>query len=277
MKRNLILFTAILLLGAPALSYQVTTITPMQPNDYGYNTNSYPKITQVENILFNMSYANEDIYDRLNRIETKMFNHLNSDLSLAERVDNIIGQIDPSQLYNIPIEKLAQIENKLFGRTYPNDDTETRIIRMEKEMLGAMQGGDLDERYQTVADAAKHYNAFPYQEQQPYQGQQAYNPVIAQPTLGGLKGVFRNILGAMVGGTLTGYTPPMYNGNPYAYSNPYYQNTAYPNAYSTGNNWMNNMFPQNNTGFNNYYQSNTGYYNKDTNYGTSSGAHVLYD
>lgn len=275
--RIFIAFAAILMLSIPAYSYQITTITSPQSNEYGYA--SYPKISRIENMLFNRSFENEDINNRLNRIEQKMFNRINPNIDLSERVDNIIAQIDPGQLYNIPTEKLNQIENKLFGRAYPNDDTETRVIRMEKEMLGAMQGGDLEERYQTVAEAAKHYNAFPTQQeqQQPYYTQPQYNQNgIASTTQSGMKGVFKNILSSMVGGTLTGYTPPIYN-NSYAYNNPYYQTTAYPNGYSTSNNWAQNLFPQNNTGFNNYYQTNRGYSNRNTNYGSNSGVHILYD
>lgn len=279
MKRIFITFAALLTLNIPTLAYQVTTITPIPQSNAGYY-NSYPKITQIENMMFNRGFENEDIYSRLNKIEQKMFNTTNPNASLSERVDNILGKIDPGALYNIPIDKLSQIENKLFARTYSNDDTETRIIRLEKEMLGAMQGGDLEERFQTVAEAAKHYNAFPYQEQQPYYGQQTYSPNMATAAnTGGVKGIFKNILGAMVGGTLTGYTPPIYN-NSYAYNNnnPYYQNSVYPNSYSAGNNWGQNYLPQSNSSaFNSYNQSNRGYYNKDTNYGTGTGVHVLYD
>lgn len=283
MKKLIATVFTLYVLSLSGYSYQVTTITPLPPQDnYGYN--SYPKVSQVENILFKQSFDNEDIYYRLNRIEQKMFKKTNTNLSLAERLDYVISRIDPAQMYNIPLDGLAKAEYKIFNRQYPNDDLETRIIRLEKEMLGAMQSGNLDERYEVVASAAKHYNAFPYTDQQPF-GQQpyTYGNTMANGTsnavpssTGGVKGVFQNILGAMIGGTLTGYTPPMYN-NPQNYNSSYYQNSNYPNSYYPSNNWSQNLIPQNSAGFNNYMQSNRGYYNSNRDYGSGSGVHVLYD
>lgn len=260
-----------------AYAYKVTTISPLLPtNGFGnnyqdYQNDSYPKITQIEGILFNKSFANEDIYNRLNRIETKMFRQTNANMDLAQRVDIIAQSINPSEMYNIPLDNLAKIEYKLFNRSYINDDVETRVIRLEKEMLGAMQQGELDERYQVVASAAKHYNAFPPDN---YNGDQTYQriqqPYIASNTTGG-KGILHNVLSALAGGAMTGFTPPLTD--PYGnYCSSPYMSTPY-----NQNNWMQNLFPEGGAGFVDYNRTNRGYSNNTRNLGSRSSVHVLYD
>lgn len=290
-----ILFVSLLLtlinINMYADAKTITTITPLQPPvAYGNYPNcsydSYPKVGQIEQSIFNTTFANEDIYNRLNRIETKIFRKTNSNMDLSQRVDIITQAIEPSSMYNIPLDSLARIEYKLFNRSYVNDDVETRIIRLEKEMLGAMQQGELDERYQVVAEASKHYNAFPpdnyvgnqtfqsYPSYKPYQSYQ--NPYLASNNFGAPRGMLRNMLsaltgGALGGGALTGFTPPITDPYGSYCSAPYMNNPYRPN------NWIQNLFPGASSGFNDAMQTNTGYsnYSKDT--GSSSGVHVLYD
>lgn len=279
-----ILFISALIVLANSLNFEVeaatfTTIAPLQPPlGYGgnYQYDSYPKITQIEGIIFNRTYSNEDIYSRLDRIESRIFRRTNPNASLSERVDFISQNINPESMTNIPLDNLAKIEYKLFSRSYVNDDPETRVIRLEKEMLGAMQQGELEERYEVVASAAKHYNAFPtegygttnpyrHQYQQPYQ-----QPYIASNNVGGTKGILKNVMSALTGGALTGFTPPMTD--QYGYCNSPYMNQSYPQ-----NSWLQNIMPNNNSGYNNYMHGNNGYYNDTRNYCTGSGAHVIYD
>ena len=72
-------------------------------------------------------------------MENKLFRRNFNNMPLASRVDNILANIDPGIIYNISSRELAKLESKVLGRTYMNDDTESRITRLEKEMLGAMQ------------------------------------------------------------------------------------------------------------------------------------------
>jgi len=247
-------------------------------------SNSYPKVTKIEALIFKQTFVNEDIEKRLARIENKMFRKTNSDMSLAERVDLISNNIDPGVFYDISSEKLSYIENKIFGRQYPNDDTETRIIRLEKEMLGAMQDGNLKERFDVVAQASKHYTSFPsLQEdnyntaQQPYnrnyQNYQRYSNTPyttysnSNTNQRGLKNTLGNIVSGLLGvGTMTGFTPPIY---PSQYSNGY-------QYYNPTNNYYD---PYTNQGIqdNRSTQTPYGYYNYNKSYGTGGGVKVLYD
>lgn len=294
-----ILFISLLLISVNYSIYAsaktITTITPLQPPAaYGNYPNcsydSYPKVGQLEQTIFNTTFANEDIYSRLNRIETKIFRRTNSNIDLSQRVDVITQAIEPSAMYNIPLDNLARIEYKLFNRSYVNDDVETRIIRLEKEMLGAMQQGELDERYQVIAEASKHYNAFPpdnYIGNQPFQSfssnsrpyQSYQNQYLASNNFGAQKGIFRNLISALTGGvlgggTLTGFTPPITDPYGSYCSAPYMNNMN--NSYAP-NNWMQNLFPGSSSGFNDAMQTNTGYSNFTKNTGSGSGVHVLYD
>lgn len=275
MKHFTLLILILLIFCSCANARTATTITPLPiGNPFAQDYESYPRVSQIESTLFGRNFENENIYYRLERIERKIFRRTNSNLNLSQRLENILAAVTPTQNINIPINELARIENKLFARTYPQDDIETRVIRLEKEMLGAMQNGDLEERYQVIASAAKHYNAFPYQTNnyqdnayQAYQ-QDAYN---SAGNSTGTKGFFKNILGIVAGGALTGFTPPLYN-----YPNGNYNNYGYPSTYS-GNAYNSGFWPQTSNGFSDCYSGNNGYRNTYRSYGTGSGVNILYD
>ncbi len=257
----------------------VTTISPLPAlNNIGnYQYDNYPKVTQLEQLVFGQTYLGEDIVNRISRLESRVFNRVSQNMDLSQRVDILSAQISPASIYNIPENQLAAMEMKLFNRVYGNDDPETRVIRLEKEMLGAVQQGDLKERFNVVAQAAKHYNAFPAQDYNYNGNSNALLPqYLANANTGTGKGnIFKNILSMMAGGALTGFTPPI--SDPYGYCSSPYMNTPYG---LNRNTWgqQQNLFPgSNGAGFNNYNQSNTGYYNYNKNYGTGSGVNVLYD
>lgn len=219
----------------PSYAYKVKTFKPLTINQLalpysqpGINEN-YPKITQIEFNLFRRTYEKESIYNRLSRIEKRIFRRNFNSMPLASRVDNILANIDPAVMYNISTRELARLESKVLGRTYPNDDTESRITRLEKEMIGAMQGGNLTERFNTVKTAAKHYNSLPeiVQRQNVYQNYGNITPYYASNSSWsgsnvnrGVGGMVQNLLGSLFGsfnsGSLTGFTPPIYDPyNPY--------------------------------------------------------------
>ncbi len=288
--KKLILFAIMLVVAgnyAEAKTRQYTTVTPIGPQYYGNSIgqnqyDSYPRVTQVENFLFKRNFQTEDIYNRLDRVEQRLFNRTNSTLSLAERVDAINQTINPGNTANIPLGNLSNIENKLFNRVYTGDDPETRIIRLEKEMLGAMQQGELPERYEVINQAAKHYNAFPYENNSSgaynnaYMRQtsipnmvanqlyQQYSPATAKTSK------IKNILGTMLGGTMTGYTPPIYNSS-------YYNPTSVYQGINPNNYWAQNQYPQGGYGFSDYMKTNRGYYNTAKDYGSGTGVKILYD
>lgn len=232
---HFVLLLSLTALSLPANAYKVKTFKPLSIaplaapySEPGINEN-YPKITQIEFNLFKRTYEKESIYNRLSRIEKRIFRRDFGSMPLATRVDNILANIDPGVMYNISTRELARLEAKVLGRTYPNDDTDSRITRLEKEMLGAMQGGNLSERFNTVKTAAKHYNSFPeiVQSQSVYP---QYNNMSPYNTTNrswsgsninrGMGGFVQNLLGSLFGnfssGSLTGFTPPIYDPyNPY--------------------------------------------------------------
>ena len=262
----------LILTSYPAHAYKVKTFQPLNINPLALpeqiqqtpqSNENYPKITQIEFSLFKKTYEKETIYNRITRIENKIFRRNFNDLSLSARVDNILSNIDTGVLYNISSRELAKIESKILGRTYYNDDTESRITRLEKEMLGAMQGGSLTERFNTVKTASKHYNSYQeiaqsqsvyptYGYASPYRGNRWNNCKINR----GVGGILQNIMGTIFGdfstGSITGFTPPIYDTyNPYSV----YQNPA--------------------MGQQNYYMGNHGGYIDNRNIGSGSSVRIL--
>lgn len=225
MHKKFFMLCLLMTMACPAHAYKVKTFQPLQPayinpvqayqNNYqNQNTaESYPKITQIELSIFRRSFEGENVYTRLNRIETKMFRRNFSNMPLAARVDNIVANIDPGAMYGISIREIERLEKKVLGQTFSNDDTDSRITRLEKEMLGAMQNGNLAERFKTIKTASQHYNAYPEmaQNKATYGPPSYYRPNSAT----GVNGMLQNILGSVLGnfgsGTMTGYTPPVYD------------------------------------------------------------------
>ena len=260
-----------------AYAYKVKTFQPLRINPLavpynpyqtpGVNEN-YPKITQIEYALFKKAYEKQNIYTRLARIERKLFKKAFNNLPLAERMENITNNMDSGVMYNISSNELSKLERKVLGRTYEGDDTESRITRMEKEMLGAMQSGNLKARLDTIKTASKHYNSYPevlqsqtitpqtiYPQYYGSSAPMAYYP----PSYGywntnqnrGLGGFLKNMFGSMLNGgygTMTGYTPPIYD--PYSQFDP-------------------------GMGIRNEYYSNRRSYLRNKNYGTGSTVRIL--
>lgn len=260
-----------------ARAYKVKTFQPLRINPLAvpYNpyqapgvNESYPKITQIEYVLFKKAYEKQNIYTRLSRIERKLFKKAFNNLPLATRMENITNNMDAGIMYNISNNDLSKLERKVLGRTFEYDDTESRITRMEKEMLGAMQSGNLKERFDTIKTASKHYNSYPevlqsqtitpqtiYPQYYGTSAPMAYYP----PSYGswnttqsrGFGSFLKNMLGSMFSGgygTMTGYTPPIYD--PYSQFDP-------------------------GIGIRNEYHSNTRSYLRNRNYGTGSGVRIL--
>ena len=266
MYKQLLILCTLCAMISPAHAYKVTTFKPLPPlypvpmqgaSQTGIHGipqayESYPKITQVENILFNRNYATQDIYSRLNRIEKKLYRRSFANMSLAERMDNILSNVDQGQMYGINSHDLAKIETKIIGQAFNNEDTESRITRLEKEMLGAMQAGNLRQRYEVIKSASKHYNAYPmadnrgtrsvYIPNNSYKNNGMYRPSLVDRVLG-------TLLGGYGTGALTGYTPSLYD------------------SYSP--------YPTNGYGLQDYYGGNNGGYYNNRNIGTGSSIRIL--
>lgn len=256
----------------PSHAYKVKTFQPLQISPLQIQqeepslTENYPKITQLEINIFKRTFERESIYKRLSRLEHRIFKNEFPNMPLSSRVENILANIDAGIMYNISEKELSKLEIKILARTYPNDDTESRITRLEKEMLGAMQSGNLKERFDTIKVASKHYNSYPeiVQSQNAYQSYGMHNGFRTRGFGNFLQNVIGTIFGTMNAGTMTGYTPPIYDAyNPYAQTTPYSPMSGYQNFLNPG------------IGQQEYYTSNTHSYLNNRNYGSQSSVRIL--
>lgn len=273
MRKKLFMLVLAAMIASPAFAYKVKTfqplypaqqlqpLQPMQPlqpaqplsSEDLSSYESYPKISQVESVIFRRTYERENIYNRLNRIESKIFRRQFPHMPLANRMDNILANIDEGQMYGISTRDLSKLEAKILGRTFEYEDSDSRVTRLEKEMLGAMQQGNLKQRYETVKTAAKHYNAFPQQ----YARNSAFTPnnyYAPQQKIGFIPKVLDFLASGMGVGTMTGFTPPIYD----SYS-----------QYSQG-------FQGPGAGMQDYYMGTNGGYYNNKNLGSGAGVKVFY-
>lgn len=263
--RFLLSILILLALSNQGICYTFTTYSPpevIQNNGY----TSYPKISQIESIVFNKTYETEDIETRLRRLEKKTCSQIFPSADLAWRVDNIMTRIDQSALYNIPSKDLAKIERNVLGRSYVRDKIETRLSRLEQKMLGATQSGKPDERYQTILSASNHYTDF----------ENLANPINTAigTSSGNLKNAFQNIFSSIFSnGCMTGYTPPI---SPYGYNTPYGLNPQ-SGIYGPITPRFDTVpyIPYGNNGYHRSLRTNTGYYNMNRNCSSGCGIHIL--
>ena len=55
---------------------------------------------------------------------------------------------------------IEKIEKKILLQTYEYDSPKNRIERLEQKLLGAVQNGDLNQRFYTIKSIAKNYKAY---------------------------------------------------------------------------------------------------------------------
>ena len=251
-------------------AYTFRTFEPNVPISNGYQNynnqngfyniennqnNDYPKLTLIENTLFNTSYLNESVYNRLNRIEKKLFRKTFENMDLASRVDNVINNMENGNYYgNISKAQLGKMEMLCFQKMYKKEPIETRIQRLETNVFGTIQSGNLNNRFKNLELAINNQQ----QQNQYYNnqyGQNNYYPNGYGMNYNGnyhqsLASNFRNIIGNMFNPMrMTGFTPPVYN--PFNYYDANYGAQRYMQG----------------TGF-------RGFQNK--NYGTGSSVKVFY-
>lgn len=241
---------------------------------------SYPKIGEIEQSLYGKKYNSQDIAIRLARIEKSLFSKSFPALSLAQRVDNIIMNFNQiNEFPNISKNTLSEIETKVLKKTYGKGDSESRIERLEQQIFGAVQSGDLASRFETLKAAAQDYSANPYTmgyNPNPYTN--GYGQMPMQTSKPGLRGVLGNIGnylmgGGLYGGSMTGFTPPIDPYNNYNYN---YNNNNGSNYYANGNpyNSFSNMSSPG-SGIYRGYRSNHGYSDSFSNYGSGSRVTIL--
>lgn len=273
MKRALIL-SLFLILGNLKGDCATTFFPPLQPvdglRDYNSSITSladpfanapntiYPDISRVEQSLFGRTFENQNISLRLSRIEKTLFSTTYPSSSNGQRIDNIISNFNQINKYpNISSNELSRMENKIFSQSFISNNPERRIERLEQQIFGAVQSGDLVSRYEAVKMAAKSYNA---------NRNNLYSP--NNVTQGGWKGIAANLGNAMLGGSMTGFTPPI---------NPYY---AYGGGYNNSYNTYSNPLTNGRSGIYRGYGVNRGlggysYGESFSDFGTGTGVTIL--
>lgn len=127
---------------------------PYEESEY----NDYPIVTMLEEQTLLKTYKNEDIYKRLERLEQKIYGNTQNNLSLNERVENLKSQIkitkknnnnnyytDNNDYYGYEKDNgrisniLQEMEYETFSHSFPSDNSNTRINRLEKYYFGTYQ------------------------------------------------------------------------------------------------------------------------------------------
>ena len=137
----------------------------------------YAIVDKMEKELFNQTYKNENIYDRLNRLENTVFQRTSNE-DLSTRVDKLASVLRPTgrkapiqeqtytaedleKLYNnsglqqiddqtLPFQ-LAAIENDVLKHEYTSDNNSNRLSRLEQKLFNRTFPNDADvQRLQRV-------------------------------------------------------------------------------------------------------------------------------
>ncbi len=244
------------------------------------NNANYPNITKIEQSLFGHTYENQSISARLSRIEKSLFSKTFQDASAMQRIDNIISNYNQINKYpNISQNALSKLEKQVFNQNFSQNNAQRRIERLEEQLLGAVQSGDMDARFETLKIAAKAYKNQQKDEFFPNSGS-------------GWQGLGNS----MRGGTLTGFTPSIspfsnntnrfnnynrFNNNSNVlsqqthtnYSNPYMR--AYENPYSSYTSPTSNYYTTGGYGTNQGIRTNHGYYDGFSDFSSGTGVTIL--
>lgn len=215
------------------------------------------ELDKIEMTLFGKSFSAQNTSKRLARIEQKLFAQSYSTASDDQRIDNIISNFNQMNKYpNISSGTLTKIERQVLSQTFEQNGAKRRIERLEEQMFGAVQSGDLTARYEAVKMAAQNFKNRNLADTDNY-----FNPKANLRR--GLSFGFGN-------GRMTGYTP---NINPFnasnfndfdsGYYNPaMYNRNSYSNNYNTNTNSSSGPF-----GFRNY--------NGTSSFGSGAGVTIL--
>ena len=273
MKR-VILLCLVLLFGKMSAESATTFFPPLQPmqtpsgiqnynsnatenmiapfgNNPNQNYTNYANLERVETTLFGQSYVNQSLATRLSRIEKSLFTTTYPNSSNEQRIDNIISNFNQINKYpNISRSELSNIESKILRHSYPQNNAELRIERLEQQIFGAVQSGDIEARFETLKTAATSYNKnSTYENQTTPRGWKGIASALGNSMLGG----------TMCGGSMTGFTPQI---------DPFFDNN---------NNWgnsNNNNYPSG-SGMYRGYRSNHGYMDNYQNFSSGSGVTIL--
>lgn len=200
----------------------VANIEPLKSNN--------PRLSELEKYVFGKDYQHQDLALRLNRLEKSMFKKTFPKMSADERLDNLFANYN-NQIKSVSPNIISDLEKCVWGRSYGAESMEVRVSKLEEEIFGAIQQGDLPERVMTLQNAMSATLKENYPISSPYgtcyggynPNQPSYNPNMASDFNGGNGvGRFFNNLGMIFGGGCpTGWSPQL---TPYGQSNYALQN-----------------------------------------------------
>lgn len=165
---------------------------PSIPDVKEDSTVEYPIVDRMEQEIFQTTYRNENIYNRLNRLEERVFNQTsNEDLNTrVDKLSSIIAPVKkrrvqeesynytPAQMDNyygssglepvndqsIPFQ-LAVLEQDLLNNAYANENNANRLSRLEQKLFKRTFSTDTDitrlQRIMVAYDAKK--NSYKYE------------------------------------------------------------------------------------------------------------------
>lgn len=204
--------------------------------------NNYSNISKLEQTLFNQTFAEQNISIRLSRLEKKLFNTTYPNANNNKRIDNLISNCNQAMKYpNISKNVLSDLEEKSFGQKFPQNGPVKRIERLEQQVFGAVQNGDINARYDTLRMAVKAYNDNKYANADPTQIPRRTIRNVGLGTRGWSSNPF-------MGGSMTGCTPPI---NPFA--DPFFDDNNNFGSSGLDNNAYNNGYNNSNYNQNSYY------------------------
>ncbi len=142
-------------------------------------------------------------------------------------------------VYSYSPEQLSNMEMVKYGQSFENDSLSSRLMRLETDLFGMTQSGDIDSRLDMISQMIGSSSSIPVYE--------PYNAYYPKEKKGIINRFLNNLSDDFSNGALTGFTPPI-------------TSTGYVNDFY-GNGFMNYT---NNTGrycpFHNTYHNN-GFFN----------------
>ncbi len=167
--------------------------TPLKKQLKEDDSVEYAIVDKMEKDLFNQTYKNENIYDRLNRLENTVFQNTSNE-DLSTRVDKLASVLRPSgrkmpiqeertytpenlgKIYNeqgfmqvdeqtLPFQ-LAALENDILRHEYQSDNNSNRLSRLEQKVFNRTFPNDADTQrlqrliaaYEAKKDSYKYEN-----------------------------------------------------------------------------------------------------------------------
>ncbi len=151
---------------------------------------------------------------------------------------------------------INDLEKYTFDKVYSRDNNLSRLQRLENQAFGAIQTGDIVQRYDNVRNA-----------------------ILSRPKVNTNNSFGRNLRNYFVG-QMTGYTPSLGSSSPYSNYSPYPPNRYYSNVYPPSfHNQSSSFVPSDfgNSSFVNYGSGPffNGYRSNNFGTGSSSGVHIL--